>query len=185
MNQNPAPAAVPDRYDKATIRYHWITALLVVMLWIVGQTIDDFARGMPRTSVRSGHIAGGVLLAVILVARIWWRVRSGTRVAPANQGLADVAARAVHGLLYVLLILTVCLGISNAWIRGDTIVFLGKIPSLAPGNKELKEAVENLHGLAANATLVLAGLHALAGLVHQFVLRDGLLYRMLPARRTR
>ena len=179
---NSAPVA---RYDLNTIRYHWITAVLVVGLWAVGQTIDDFARGTPRTAARSAHIVTGVVLALIIVARLYWRVRSGTKLPAANTGLADVLARAVHSILYLLLLCTVVLGIANAWIRGDMILGLGRIPSIAPGNKDLKETVENLHALSANATVILAGLHAAAGLFHQFILRDRLLLRMMPDRSAR
>ncbi len=179
----PATATGAVRYDVMTIRYHWITALLVVLLWVAGQTIDDFARGVPRTGVRSLHILTGAALALIVLGRLYWRFSNGTRLPAANQGAADLAARAVHGILYLLLLATVGLGIANAWIRGDTILWIGKIPSIAPDNKGLKETVENLHGLCANATLILAALHAAAGLVHQYVLKDGLLLRMMPERR--
>lgn len=75
------------------------------------------------------------------------------------------------------------LGVANAWVRGDLILGLGRIPSMARGNKELKEAAGHLHGLAANTVLIVAGLHALAGLFHHYVLKDGLVLRMMPQRR--
>ena len=173
------------RYDIKTIRYHWISAVLVLGLWVVGQTIDDFARGTPRTAARSAHIVTGVLLALVVIARVAWRAREGTKLPPASTGPADLLARTVHGMLYLLLLSTVVLGIANAWIRGDMILGLGRIPSVAPGNKELKETVENLHALSANAIVSVAGLHAAAGLFHQFVLRDRLLLRMMPERKPR
>lgn len=41
-----------DTYDSRTIFLHWLTALLVVGLWIAGQTIDFFPRGTPRMTAR-------------------------------------------------------------------------------------------------------------------------------------
>jgi cytochrome b561 len=38
-----------------------------------------------------------------------------------------------------------------------------------------------VHAWGAHTLLILAGLHALVALVHQYVLRDRLLERMLPA----
>jgi cytochrome b561 len=40
--------------------------------------------------------------------------------------------------------------------------------------------VETLRALFANSTLIVAGLHAAAGLFHHFVLKDDVLRRMLP-----
>jgi cytochrome b561 len=91
-------------------------------------------------------------------------------------------APATHWALYFLVAATVVLGIANAWIRGDTILGLFAIPSPAPGNKALKGLVEYLHATSANVLLIVAGLHALTGLVHRFLLGDGVLRRMLPRR---
>lgn len=173
------------RYDTKTIRYHWISAVLVAGLWIIGQTIDDFPRGTPRTAARSAHIVFGVLLALVVIARLAWRARSGTRLPAASSGLAEALTRVVAGILYVLLLSTVALGVLNAWIRGDMILGLGRIPSIAPGNTGLKDSIENLHALSANAIVIVAGLHAGAALFHQFVLRDRLLLRMMPERKAR
>ena len=89
-------------------------------------------------------------------------------------------ATITHGLLYVLLVAAVALGIANTWIRGDTIFNLFKIPSFDPTNKDLREPIEEWHALAANTLLVVALLHAVAGLQHHFVRNDGVLRRMLP-----
>ena len=53
----------------------------------------------------------------------------------------------------------------------------GKYPV---NNKELKETIENLHGTFANVLLIVAGAHAMAAIVMHFMLRDGVLRRMLP-----
>ena len=40
------------KYDNFSILMHWLTAALIVVLWIVAQIIDDFPRGAPRMSTR-------------------------------------------------------------------------------------------------------------------------------------
>jgi cytochrome b561 len=101
---------------------------------------------------------------------------------PLDHGIIRVIARAVHFLLYALLIGTVALGVTNAWVRGDPIFNLFKLPSFAPGDKALRGAIGDYHALAANALLILAGLHAAAALFHHFILQDATLRRMLPWR---
>lgn len=182
MNIDTSPSL---HYDRRSIVLHWLTAALVVALWLLGQTIDWFPKGDPRVVARSVHIVLGVSLAVVLIGRIGWRWRSGTHLPPAGLGWLDTVATLTHKALYLLLIVTVLLGITNAWTRGDTIFNLFTIPAFDPGNKGLRKTVENWHGLAANTLLIVAGLHAAAALLHHFVLKDDVLRRMLPLRARR
>jgi len=87
----------------------------------------------------------------------------------------------MHVALYICLLATVALGVANVWIRGDNLFYLYKVPAFDPGNKVLRATVEDYHAYAANLLLILAGLHAVAGLVHQYILKDGVLGRMFPA----
>jgi cytochrome b561 len=169
-------------YDRRTIVLHWVTAALVVLLWGIAQVIDLFPKGPPRIAVRSVHIVLGVLLEVVLLMRIVWRTRSGRRLPPANQGVMGYLAKAVHIGLYVVVVSVVLLGISNAWARGDSLFSLWKIPKLYPDIPQLKPTIENLHGTFANVLLILAGAHALVAIVHHFILRDGVMRRMLRSR---
>lgn len=167
-------------YDRRTIILHWLTAALVVSLWVLGQTIDWFPKGNPRAFARSTHIAVGVLLAVVLVARIGWRFdRRAVHLPPAGLVWLDRVATVTHWLLYGLLVVTVSLGLANTWVRGDAIFDLFRIPAFDASNKGLRETVEELHALAANALVIVAFFHAAAALVHHYVWKDGLLRRML------
>ena len=65
-------------------------------------------------------------------------------------------------------------------LRGDTLFQWIKVPAWDPSNKELREQVEDLHALLANTVFFLALLHAGVALAHHYVLRDGVLRRMLP-----
>jgi cytochrome b561 len=94
----------------------------------------------------------------------------------------QLVATLLHFTLYIALIVTVSLGVANVWVRGDTLFNIITFPAFDPGNKPLRAQVGDLHDLAANTLLVLAGLHAIAALIHHFVWRDDVLRRMLPAR---
>lgn len=177
-----ASSPTTGRYDDRTIRYHWLTVALIVVLWGIAQVIDDFPRGLPRVSVRSVHIVLGLALAALLVARLRWRFGAGTRL-PAAPGIAGRLAAGTQHLLYLLLVVTLACGVANVLVRGDSIFGLFRVPSVAPGNDGLRETVEHLHGLCVNLLLILGGLHALSALGHQFLLKDGLLDRMRRAPR--
>jgi cytochrome b561 len=176
-----AAIAVPAaRYDGLSILLHWLTAMLVLSLWTLGQTIDFFAKGAPRIDARSVHIALGATLAVVLITRVSWRASAGRRLPLANSGWIGVAARVVHYGLYLLVATTVVLGVLNAWQRGDILFNVYTIPKLVPGDLALKRTIEDLHGDFADLVLIVAGLHAAAALAHHYLLRDSVLRRMLP-----
>jgi cytochrome b561 len=184
---------VAHRYDTFTILLHWTTATLVVFLWVVASpdipltggvsVIDFFPKGQPRIVVRSLHISFGVVLMAVLLVRLFWRVTSGQRLPPAEHGLWGLAAKSMHYALYVLLAVTLVLGLANVWVRGESIFGLFSIPAVDPNNRALRQTVGDLHGWAANTLLIAAGVHALAALFHHYMLRDEVLKRMLPARR--
>lgn len=92
------------------------------------------------------------------------------------QGLA----KAVHFTLYALLIALVFVGTFLVYVRGDSFFGLLTIPAFDPGNKALRENLGELHETIATIILILAGLHAAAGLIHHYLWQDGVLQRMIP-----
>ena len=169
-----------QRYDPVTIALHWISTVLVVVLWTIGQTVDVFPNGPLRIDYRSAHIVLGVALGAVLLARLGWRLTRRETLPPIDNGVLLAIAHATHGLLYALLIVAVVLGIANVWVRGDVILNLFQVPAYEPGNRALMHLVGGWHAVAANAVLVVAGVHAAAALFHHYVLRDATLRRMLP-----
>lgn len=176
-------ATLPTRYDRTSQRLHWVTAALVVLLWTLGQCIDFFPTGMPRTIARSLHICTGVALAIVVALRLRWLSQPRRFAPPAVPGLLGLVATWTHRALYVLVGLVVLLGMLNAWERGDSIFDLFRIHAMIPGNKPLRALLENLHAWAANLLIGVAALHAAAGLYHRLVLRDDVLQRMTEPRR--
>ena len=163
-----------------TIALHWTTALLVGLLWLVGQTIDFAPSGPLRTDYRSVHILLGVMLIGVFIARLIWRMRRGRSMPGAGNALMEFVARLTHWALYLLILVALTLGLANVWVRGDVIFNLFTVPPFDPANKALRHLIGDWHALAANAILILAGVHAAAALFHHLILRDGVLRRMLP-----
>ena len=175
-----AAVAPAPRYDGVSIWLHWLTAGLVLILWTLGQTIDFFPKGAPKIDARSVHITLGATLGLVMLVRVFWRASAGRKLPPAGQGWLGVTAKVVHYGLYVLVAVTVVLGICNAWQRGDVLFNVYKIPQLIPGDRALRRAFGELHGDCADIVLIVAGLHAAAALAHHYLLRDRVLRRMLP-----
>jgi cytochrome b561 len=89
-----------------------------------------------------------------------------------------------HWGLYALLFALPLTGwlMSSAANRPASWFGLVQLPDFIAPDPGLKEAFEEAHELLVNILFVLAGLHVAAALKHQFVDRDGLLFRMLPWR---
>lgn len=167
-----------QRYDRRTIIFHWLTALLIAVMWLIPQFIDDFT-GVARIYARSSHILLGLVVVLVVVARLIWRTTNGRRLPPAGTGWMQVVATITHYGLYALIIAVLVFGLLYEAIRADNILNLGRLPSIAPGNKDLRNQIGGLHEITANAILILAGVHAAAGLFHHYILKDNTLRRML------
>ncbi len=170
------------RYDRVSVALHWGTAVLVAGLWLLAQVIDLFPPGAGRVGARSAHIVLGLALAGLIVLRLLWRWLFAAPIAPVDPGLLGRIAAYGHLLLYAALFAVLVTGVANAWIRGDSLFGLFSFPAPAAGNRTLRHLAGEVHEVAANAILILAGLHAVAALAHHFILRDETLRRMLPQR---
>lgn len=168
------------RHAPTTIALHWLTAILVILLFIIGKTIDDAPKGPLRVDYRSLHMLLGITLGLVLVVRIVWRSTRGGMLPALDQGVLLLIARATHYLLYGLMAVTVALGITNVWVQGDSIFNLVQVPQLVPGDRALIHQIGDWHALCADAVVIVAGLHSAAALFHHFVMRDATLRRMLP-----
>lgn len=176
--------AVHRRYDRTTIAFHWIVAIAVLAQWLGAHTIDWFPKGPLRVDARSLHILVGTALAAAVVYRIYWRARHGVRIANDRALAWNALANGVHYLLMGLLVVVILLGLFNTWVRGDDIFGLFHLPKFGPydadSRHQLANRVVDLHRLASNALLIVAGGHAAVGLFHHIVLKDDVLQRMLP-----
>ena len=170
-----------EKYDAATISLHWITALLVVVLWVIGRTAGSLPRGAFRGGYWSTHVVLGFALAALFLVRIGWRSTAGRGLPAADAGIVHVLAKASHYGLYLLLLVVLVLGVANAFVRGFHLYGLFSLPQL--GDPESRKPITHWHGLVANILLGLAAFHALAALVHHFLLRDGVFRRMMPGPR--
>lgn len=169
-----------SRYDPITISLHWLTALMIVALWVIGRIGDFFPSGPWRTNIWSIHVALGFALVTVLCWRIVWRFFGRRRLPFPYPGLAHVVATTSHVVLYVLLATVVTLGVVNAFVRGFNLFDAFALPQF--GDRELRKPITQWHDLFANLLLLVAFAHAGAALFHHYVLKDNVLTRMLPER---
>lgn len=170
------------RYDAVTVWLHWITAGLVIGLWVLGQVADAFPRGTPQAIAWSAHVAAGLLLALVIATRLAWRAGYGRVPPPLKTGPLHSLARATHFALYALLIAVVATGIANASYRGFNLFGVWTLPQFGSADRATRRMINGWHEWAANLILLVSLLHAAAALVHHYLWRDHLLDRMRLAR---
>ena len=171
------------RYDNPTIWLHWTTVVLVAAQWL-GAELVDFVPDKPmRHLYWSIHISLGATLALIVAAHIWWRLTRGRQLPDANVGIAGIVTRVVHKALNLLPVALVLLGAAIVLARGWNLFGVFPIPALPGSSRPLARTIAEIHELTAHLLVLLAGGHAIAALVHEHLLHDGVLQRIVPVPR--
>ena len=168
-------------YDNVAVALHWTTALLVVVQFALAETWDYFAKPT-QESLQSLHVSLGVLLAAVIVARLIWRLIPGHQVPSIELGWVKNASKAVHYLLYALLVGQVVTGFLFRWAQGHPVGFFGldiQSPFEAFSKPE-RHQLQDIHEKIGWAIIIIAFFHATAALYHHYVLKDRVLLRMLP-----
>jgi cytochrome b561 len=176
----------PARYGALPQALHWLTAIFVIAGWLLGQFIDAFPKGPPRTFALLTHMTLGEFVILFLIARLIWRFANPPPpVEPTQFGrLLEVASQVSHWTLYALLVAVPVVGIVVELKRGQPLPVLGvwDVASPWPADRATARNALGAHEVLANALLILAGIHAAAALVHHYAFRDRTLVRMLPGR---
>lgn len=167
--------STPTRYGTVAIAIHWVSALAVLALLVSG-TIMAGAAGEAKRSILPVHATVGALLLLLTLLRLAWWAWGDRRPEPVSgqPPAQKLAARIVHGLLYLAIIVLAASGIGMLALSGAIPALLSGAPlpdftGLAPRQG---------HGVVSKLLMALLALHIAAALYHQFVRRDRVLGRM-------
>lgn len=156
----------PAGYTLTQIALHWGIALLILGQFLLNEPMGDAWRTLRRggealySPLVIWHIAGGVLVLLLVIWRIAIKIKRGSPALPASEPRwQKIAAHATHGLLYLLMILLPISGL-NTWFFGISIA-------------------ADAHEIMANIIMVLIGLHFLAAMYHRIALKSGVMERMI------
>lgn len=166
----------PTRYGSVAIAIHWLTALMIVVLFTTGLLAAAQLDPAAKVALLRAHIPFGAgVLLLTLLRIVWWLVADRHPAPPANQPTwQQWTARAVHIGLYAVVLVTAASGIATIVLSGALPAIIGTatLPNL---ELVLPRAV---HGVVSKLMLGLLALHIGAALYHQFIRRDHLLARM-------
>lgn len=186
VSASPASETVPTRPRKMVV-LHWLTVLCLIMaagLILTRDQVDGRALGQ---WLLEGHRHFGLLVLLLLLARVAVRVRAG-KLPPAGEHspIIRVAAALTHIALYGMLLVLPLLGWALSDAEDKPVHFFGAtLPTIVGADEDLADQLQVWHTDAAWLLLGLVTLHVAAALVHHFILRDGTLRMMLPKKRRR
>jgi len=174
----------PARYGAVPQALRWLTAIFVIVGWLLGQFLDAFPKGPPRALALLTHMTLGECVMVFLVARLIWRfVNPPPPVEPTQFGRSlEIASRVSHWTLYALLVAVPFVGIVVTLKRGAALPIFGlwDVASPWPADRTTVRSALGAHEVLANAFLILAGIRDGAALLYHYAFRDRTLARMLP-----
>lgn len=181
MSVMPSAASVaPVRYSRPAIILHWLIFLVVALALFAIEIRGP--RGSESRAFWTGiHMWAGVSVLCLTAVRLVWRLVHGTPAAEQDGGLAAACARGLHWLFYIVLLAQPVLGILMINYGGNPVKLMGTgiSISVAGADSAARQTVHDVHVFLGNTLYYLIGLHALAALWHQYVLKDGTLRKML------
>ena len=180
------------RYDAVAIGLHWLIALGILALIAIGLTMTHMDLGpMAKFRLYQLHKSIGITMLFAMVLRVLWRlIRRPPPLPDAMPPLERTAAEGAHAALYAFLFFLPLTGwalVSASPFNIPTVLY-GVIPwphlpvlSTLEDKAPVEHVLKLVHGYAAWLLIALVLVHAGAALRHHFILRDGILRRMLPA----
>ena len=171
-------------FDQATRLMHWLTAGLMLCVFVLAFCIDLATSHASHTAFLQLHRSVGLTVWALTMARLVWRHFAKYPDWPSDMPQAmRVVAMASEYALYALLLAQPILGILQTNAHGDRVnlFFIGQLPALIEMNRPLARQLLTVHKAVGFCLLGLIALHVSAALFHHFWRRDDTLTAMLPA----
>jgi len=159
-----------DSFGWISIGLHWLTAAIVITMWILGKSIADGAID-EIAARRAVHVTLGLSAWILLAGRIAWRLAVPHPRAQGQSLRTHRFARAFHYLLLAALAVMLLSGPLLAWFLH------GQSPSV--------DVLHTVHAGTANVLFLLVVIHIGGALKHLMFHDDDTIVRMLWPRRDR
>lgn len=180
-----------DRYSPVGMAFHWGIAALVFFQIGWGLRMSRLPAGLDKFQAYDLHVQTGLLILVLVLARMLWRILIPGPVNDADKpGIESTLAHLTHYAFYFLLITLPLTG----WAMRSTMA--REIPMSVAGvmpwphlpfggfSLELRQAImmwaERGHWFLVWSLMLLIVAHVGAALKHHFLDRDDVLAGMLP-----
>jgi len=165
------------QYSKRMVIVHWLTLALLIAAWFFGDAVNEARHEGHATLVGyAAHGLAGGAVVLLTLARLYFRRKDGTP-PPVGQSLMDKVAKGIHHGLYAVLLLLPISGIMQVVTSKVCDALRAWDTALLPAKFDGVPAHE-VHEVLVTVLIVLAVVHVLGAIKHQFIMKDGLMERM-------
>ena len=170
------------RYGSVAQTLHWLVVVLLIVQVTLARIAEQLPLGPDKIGTLARHKSVGITIFTLAVLRFAWRLYDPPPPLPPMPRWQARAAGFSHAAFYALLFAMPLTGWMMSSASNYPVSWFGlvQLPDLVAPDRALKELLKEVHETLATILIALAGLHLLAALKHQFLDRNGLLFRMLP-----
>jgi cytochrome b561 len=173
------------RYAPAMRFIHWLTAVLVLLLFVFGGWIVYFdpGDGPLKDELYNLHQSIGITVWVLVLVRVGVRLATGApRLPPGTPGIIRALATLNHLAVYLVLVVQPIVGLmdTNAW--GFPLDWFGLFRVPSPIGKQpdpVAQSFSDAHWYGALALLLLLASHVAGAAYHGLIRRDGVARHMI------
>lgn len=159
----PASDVGPRQYGRGAAAFHWVSAILIIVLLLQGFSMTKLELGSLKTTIYQLHVSLGWFVVILSVLRVWW-ARRDRRPDPLDMPAAEAAAfKWVHYLLVLGAVITAASGV--LLVVGSGMVPIGPLVDAADVDGSL--VFRNAHFVFALGMVVLLIAHLAGGLMYQ------------------
>jgi len=171
-----------NSYGSLAKLLHWVSALMLVGLVIIGLIVADMESGPDKQQLEGIHISVGLLLLVLMAVRLLWKFLDPSPAGlAATPGWQKTVEHLTHWGLYAAIFLQISIGVISEGQRPIAFFGLFEFGPIVARNQDRHEFLEQVHAWGWIVIAVLAGIHVLAALYHHFIQKDDVLRRMTTA----
>ncbi len=172
---------MPQRYSRTAITLHWLLALLLAVQIGLGWQLEDVPSARAFDTYQF-HKSLGITILVLTLLRLGARLFMARPAPAADRGWAKRLSQLVHAGLYLFMLGVPISGwalVSTSDIQVPTMLWgVVPVPHL-PLPKSFNDPAEFAHEWLSWLGVALFVLHVAGAVRHHFILRDGLISRML------
>ena len=160
------------------ITLHWAVAILILSQLASGFRATGLSDDAEKSGILVAHMTVGFVILLLMLLRLgWWAfVDKKPASPPGDPAWQTASAKAVHYLFYIVIFGMIACGIGLVVLSGAGPIITGETAGALPDFQDYLPRAP--HGLGARLLLLLIAFHAGAALYHQFIKKDGLLWRM-------
>jgi len=172
-----------NSYGIVAMGFHWLLFLMLAFMIIAGNFLASMPKGPEKLQAAGMHKSFGVVLLLLILARLAWRLINVTPKDPEGlPAIQRLMARAMHWVLYVLMFAQPLSGILMSQAAGYPVSAFGllELPVLLDKDASLAQFFRGVHGTVWILLVVAVVGHAGAALHHHFIRKDDVLKKMSP-----